>query len=519
MPGGHPPFASAGRGRSWLDLIWPLMAIALVVYLIAAFWGETYDDVFLAYQYAKNIEAGHGFVFNIGEHFLGTPAPLFVGLLVATHTLDPSLTIPQLGTVLSCAGLGMMAHGLYAVGRLQGTRFLGVAIALLATLNPFTLLVLGGETPLYLALVTWSLWAITTNRQVLSGALLGLALMSRTEALIPILLVAGYRLFSCRRAPTVFFLAVLLTVSPWILFACWEFGSPLTNSFVAKVSQVTSGRKPFPFGLARWFQLIIFGENPLLLFSILPACVGAFALFLSRSPYRLVAMWGIAQTLAYCVTPIPFYHWYAAQIGVVAAIFIAFGMAVFPQLLSNAHALSGDTLSVRMLQIAGSAPRVVTRLIIVVVVVAGAITASTSVRIVKRYDARWPHAPANELYTKAGLWFAEHAPPDARIAYLEIGQIAFYSGRYIIDTLGLVTPGAAAEVAKRNWLWPIKRYKPDYIIYNEYFTKWPESGLIFLEPWFVEGFQEETRISTSEYPFPLVVYKRLPNAAIPDPAR
>jgi hypothetical protein len=312
-------------------------------------------------------------------------------------------------------------------------------------------------------------------------------------------------------------LAVLITVSPWILFAFWEFGSPLTNSFVAKVAQVTSGRKPFPFGLARWFQLIIFGENPLLLFSILPACVGAFALFLSRSPYRLVALWGIAQTLAYCITPIPFYHWYAAQIGVVAAIFIVFGMAVFPQLLSNAHALSGDTLGMKMLRVFGSAPRAFIRLVIVVVVVAGAITASTSVRIVRRYDARWPHAPANELYTKAGLWFAEHSPPEARIAYLEIGQIAFYSERYIIDTLGLVTPGAAGEVAKRNWLWPIKRYKPDYIIYNEYFTKWPESGLIFLEPWFVQGFTEETRISTPAYPFPLVIYKRLPGAAIPDP--
>jgi hypothetical protein len=324
--------------------------------------------------------------------------------------------------------------------------------------------------------------------------------------------------FRTKRLPLSFIAAVAITVAPWIAFACWEFGSPLTNSFIAKVSQVTSGRKPFPFGLARWFQLIIFGENPLLLFALLPALAGSIALYLSRSTYKIVAAWGALQTLAYCVTPIPFYHWYASQIGILGAIVIVFGVLVFPKVLRNSHLLQGNSLAIRLLRWIGNAPRFITQLIVACVVISGVITAYTSLRLVHRYDTRWPHAPANELYTKAGVWFAEHSPPNARIAYLEIGQIAFYAERYIIDTLGLVTPGAAAEVAKRNWLWPIKRYKPDYIIYNEYFTTWPESGLIFLEPWFAEGFIEETRITTPAYPFPLVVYKRLPNAEIPDPS-
>jgi hypothetical protein len=137
--------------------------------------------------------------------------------------------------------------------------------------------------------------------------------------------------------------------------------------------------------------------------------------------------------------------------------------------------------------------------------------------ITRDYDRRWPHNQANELYTKAGLWFAQNTPPNSRIAYLEIGQIAFYADRYIIDTLGLVTPGVAAEVAKRNWLWPLQHYKPDYVIYNELFNRWSDSAAIFKESWFNQGFREVARISTESYPVPLIVYGRLAGAAIPDP--
>jgi hypothetical protein len=98
-------------------VLWLIVCSLIFAYLTTSFWGETYDDVFLAYQYAKNIEAGRGFVFNTGEHFLGTPAPFFVALLVGVHTMLPALSLPQIGTLISSAGLSIAAYSLFALGR------------------------------------------------------------------------------------------------------------------------------------------------------------------------------------------------------------------------------------------------------------------------------------------------------------------------------------------------------------------------------------------------------------------
>ncbi len=499
------------------QLTWLLVCVAIFVYLTTAFWGETYDDVFLAYQYAKNIEAGHGFVFNVGEHFLGTPAPLFVALLVGVHKLLPHLSLLQIGTIVSSAGLSIAAYALFALGRTTGGILLSATIALVAVFNPFSLLVLGGESPLYLALITSAFLALAYRRHALVGMLLGFALMSRTEALIPLGVIVLWLVFTTRVIPLRLLLATIFTTLPWIIFATWEFGSPLTNSFIAKVSQVTSGRKPFPFGFARWFQTVIFGEHPLLLLALIPAGVGFISLLKSHSAFRIVAVWGVAQTLAYCCLPIPFYHWYAAHVGILGAILVAFGGIAAPaELFAGRPKNARESLAKEFYEKLLSTPRWVRASISTCCVIGLALTVATLGTITRAYDRRWPHNQANELYTKAGLWFAQNTPPNSRIAYLEIGQIAFYADRYIIDTLGLVTPGVAAQVAKRNWLWPLQHYKPDYIIYNELFTRWPDSAAIFQESWFNKGFNEVARISTESYPVALIVYGRLAGTTIPD---
>ncbi len=498
---------------------WLLVCLTIFAYLTTAFWGETYDDVFLAYQYAKNIEAGHGFVFNRGEHFLGTPAPLFVALLVGVHSFLPTLTLPQVGTLVSSAGLSIVAYTLFTLSRTTSGVLLSGAVALLSVFNPFSILVLGGESPLYLALIMAAFLALVRKQEILVGILLGCALMSRTEALIPIGVISLWLVYTTRRIPIKLALALTCTILPWIAFATLEFGSPLTNSFIAKVSQVTSGRKPFPFGFARWFQTVIFGEHPALLLALIPATLGIISLPNARSPLRLVAAWGVAQTVAYCCMPIPFYHWYAGHVGILAAILVAFGSIAFPRELlyeasrSTPHVLTGR-ITAKLFQLSHSARVGIAGCCIISAI----ISTSTLGTVTRSYDRHWPHSQANELYSKAGLWFAQNTSANARIAYLEIGQIAFYSDRYIIDTLGLVTPGVAHEVARKNWLWPLKRYKPDYIIYNELFTKWPDGAAIFKEPWFTDGFREVARISTQSYPVPLIVYARVGDAPIPDPS-
>jgi hypothetical protein len=212
------------------------------------------------------------------------------------------------------------------------------------------------------------------------------------------------------------------------------------------------------------------------------------------------------QTVAYCVLPIPFYHWYVAHLGVFASILIGTGVFSLSSRVQRNLQAPTDRYGIT------DYPRhlVFHRLRAAVLVACTAATILGGVRATLAYDAEWPHAPANELYVRTGKWLKENSPPDSRVAYIEIGQIAFYSDRHIIDTLGLVTPEVASHVASGDWLWSMKRYQPDYIIYNPFFVKWPRSDLLLKESWFTEGFREEARLTSATYPFPLLIYKKVP---------
>lgn len=507
--------------QRWVDYAFYAIWLVILGYLVFAYWGQSYDDVFLAFRYAKNIEAGYGFVFNQGERFLGTPAPLFVLLLVILHKLLPFITIPQVGSVISSGGLAWACMAMYQIARVSERRLVGVIAALLIAFNPFTLLVLGGETPLYLAFVTTAIFCYVTERYGLAAFLLGLALMNRTEALVPIGMLFGLYTLQHRRFPVRMILICAATVTPWILFAFWQFGSPLTNSFTAKMSQVQAGAERYPFGLLNWLRNVILATQPGLWAALPLVFLGVVALAFTSNPWRIVVAWTVLQTLAYSVLPIPFYHWYAAQIGVLFAVLVALGAVEVPRAIRRTvHGLavqSNTTEATRATHMLSQQWSLVYSFTLVVVVLTLPFTVYTHLRIARGYQQAWPHGPANAIYQRAGEWFAANTAPDARIAYLEIGQIAFYSDRYIIDTLGLVTPEVSAQVARSNWLWPMLRYKPDYIIYNPMFKDWTDSDAIFDEEWFTNGFQQVAKIALPPYPTPLVIYQRKPGAVIPDP--
>ncbi len=515
LPGRRWPLRLGAGALHRADAVFLAAWAASLIYLTVAFWGQSYDDVFLAFHYAKHIEQGHGFVFNPGEHFLGTPAPLFVLLLVLGHTLLPFLTIPQVGTLISAFGLAGTGAALYLIGRQQQQRLIGALAALLAVSNPLTLLVFGGETPLYLAFITTAIWCYSSGRSDQAAVLLGLALMNRSEALVPIGLLLGLATIERRRPPLRMLLIAALTLAPWLLFAFWQFGSPLTNSFTAKISQVAAGAEHYPLGLVRWIQQIVLTPGSLFWAALPLVLLGLVSLVFVGGAWRLVVAWTALQTAAYACLPIPFYHWYAAQVGVLAAVLIALGAVALPGLLRRtARALAGAPPEDRPLS--GQWKRLYwTALVVVGLALPPTLYAHLSTT--RGYQKAWPHGPANQIYRQAGEWFAANTPPDARIAYLEIGQIAFYSDRYIIDTLGLVTPEVAPQVAKSNWLWPLLRYKPDYIIYNPMFKDWTDGKAILRQEWFQTGFRMVAEIEAPPYPTPLQIYQRLPGATIPDP--
>lgn len=55
---------------------------------------RTIDDSYITFRYARNILAGNGFVYNPGEHVLGTTTPLYTILLVLLGALTGGIQAP-----------------------------------------------------------------------------------------------------------------------------------------------------------------------------------------------------------------------------------------------------------------------------------------------------------------------------------------------------------------------------------------------------------------------------------------
>ncbi len=77
----------------------------------------------------------------------------------------------------------------------------------------------------------------------------------------------------------------------------------------------------------------------------------------------------------------------------------------------------------------------------------------------------------NEMNVAAGKWLDRNVPPDARLAIHDVGAIACFSDREVIDILGLVNPDAWPYLKRgqRGIFEYIKKTRPDYLIV---FPKW-----------------------------------------------
>ena len=78
----------------------------------------------------------------------------------------------------------------------------------------------------------------------------------------------------------------------------------------------------------------------------------------------------------------------------------------------------------------------------------------------------WGVQNINAMQVRLGRWVARTTPPDALLAVNDVGALAYFGNRRIIDLMGLVTPDAV--VARRQGDAGLVRYVvarcPDYLV-------------------------------------------------------
>lgn len=437
--------ASIAKWYKW----WPLLYGGLVTGVaFAAFSHWAYDDPFITYRYAANLLAGNGFVYNPGLRVLSTTTPLYTLLLALLGMVWPDL--PTLSNFVSAASLALGGLFLWQLAQVWKTVPAGGTALLLYPTFPLLCSTFGGEMPFYTMLGLGTFAWYVQRRYILAALFGGLALLTRADAGVVLVLLAAHHLL-CRREPVpwpALALFALITL-PWFAFACWYFGSPLPATLTVKQHQAQmaisqSFAEGFVTTMVRNYgRLWVYRVEAAL------AATGVMYALARRREWTLFLAWPVLYFVAYTVLGVSRYFWYYAPLvpGFVAAVGL------------GATACAGGIR--RILQ----RPRWAQAVVLV-----GLLALTTQQgwgvwRLRQHPDRRVA------IYQAVGEWLRENIPPQATVGTLEVGIIGYYAQRPMVDFAGLIQPHVARQLRRDTTyedaaLWATAHYRPDYLVLN-----------------------------------------------------
>jgi hypothetical protein len=445
---------SAGEANQpWdLPIAWrkPLVCCIVCVALVMFLWSNTpydIDDAPITYRYAENIAAGNGFVYNTGEHVLGTSTPLFALTLAAARVLG--IPIPTASNVIGLlASVAVVAVTMALLTDISGsflTALLG-GVILLGQGSFIRYSMAGMETPLYTLLVLLSLLTFARRMTLLSFVLAALTALMRLDGMA----VAGAIVFSYfvqqRRLPLRESLVFLFAISPWFLFSLGYFGSLVPLSMLAK-QQHLQALHANRFWIWNWLFMLPLREGRCLLPFTIIGLVSSLRARPQFEKWLAMLTWFAAYLAEYTLVGIPFYEWYLVPAFPVLASLTATGLVA---VVKAARRWSPPT------RIGVALP------IFILLMLPYGQNVRASVRGFKDYLVG-----VERSRVLAGTWLRNHTPAESKIGAGAIGHVGYESNRYVLDSAGLVTPPA-----------DLARFSPDYYVRDGYVPNDPRCGAV-----------------------------------------
>lgn len=453
-------------------------------------WQFDNDDPYITYRYARNLAAGNGLVYNQGERVLGTTSPLFALILGGLTLLGRDSAF--WGKLVSCLCLGLIG---VLVGRLIGSttprRFSSLAALVsgsLAVLDP--LLITGGfgsETFLHVSLIFGAFLLLDSPKQVLAGALLGLATVCRGDAVAAAAVYLSFRTARTHRLPTAAVTGICTLAGAWGIFALAYYGTAIPQTLSIKRMQADVWNSEFLDGVVFYFKRY-FDQSRLVVVIPPLAAFGLIKVIRDRlAVCGALVIWALCYLGAYAILDVPYvYIWYYS--------------AVSPVLVMMACLGAVDLVGRR-------------RPVGPILAGVGMLLAFVSFAQCDRTFHRWLPYPRHPVYMEAAQWIEARSSRDATIAAFEVGAVGYEANRRIIDLWGLVTPDVGHHtMALGDGTYALRRFRPDYLIVHR--ELWGNERVLVEASWFNEAYRFEMSFSSPQYEG-VDVYRLVSAAAIP----
>jgi hypothetical protein len=457
--------------------------VSILIFIIFKDWG--YDDPFITYRYAKNLAAGVGFTYNVGERVLSTSSPLFALILTLHKPLG--IATDQLSIIIGSLSLPLGGLSIRKLGRLwnkTGIEWTGI---LIYPFFPLMLQTLGSETPLFLLLCISVFYFYFSDQFSFSFALAAFAFLTRPEgALVIAILIATY-LLTYKRVPVIPVLLTVLIITPWVLYASTYFGSAVPATLAAKQQQgVLSISEKF---LPRLLTILNWGyiQRWNYWVGLLLAMFGLLSLRQRDLGILSFLLWPAVHIISLTLLGVSGYFWYYAPLIPGFLIMAGNGLDYLFNSLRNYFADNQSGLRLAA--------------VVVSLLIFGAMILHV-VQINQNPDERLL------IYEAIGQWIDQNTDHDVSIGALEVGIIGYYGNRRMIDFSGVIQPEVAAQLTpSSSYLdsakWSINEFMPDYLILSR---AW---ALRLIEDEVISGCQEIQEFEGDDYGFStnLSIYK------------
>jgi tetratricopeptide (TPR) repeat protein len=423
-------------------------------------FGFPLDDPWIHLQFARNlVEYGSFSYFKDEMITSGSTSPLYVLLLSSGFVLfrNEFLLSYALG-VFSLTGAAVCLFAILRKWKLE-PRFLCWSGATLVLLEPRLQWVAlsGMETTVFIAGVFLALYFYEEKQSIGTGLSTGLLVWLRPEGLIflaALIVDILYKRFVIRPersrrktghdpAPDHrWIMRGAAVAAPIVLaygvFNLWLSGTILPNTYAAKLAYYSSENTEYPVQV---FHFLTDGHMSVL--SVLAAigvAVSSIGMVRRRGfPGPVYLLWPLLLFLAYW-QKLPYLYQEGRYLMPVLPFVIVLAILGLSRTISKVQKWIP---MVRKKTVAYA----VTALI-VVVIASQTILALWAMRQTYAGDCRY----INDRQVRTALWIRDNLPPDARIATHDVGAIGFYSGRRVVDMVGLVSPSMIRNIGSFDGL-------------------------------------------------------------------